>query len=231
MGEAFGQRIVVDNVMGAGGVVGARRVARSAADGHTMLIFNTALISIPAFSKTADIDPLRDLAPVGLINESPFVLVARPNYPADDAPSLLARLKIEGDRTRVGLVNLFCAQTADAISNVQARTVKGYLVIGPNRLAQLSPLPAVSELLLTSGEMTVWHGLFLPPGTSPAISRRIEMALAAALDSPRVKDRFAAFGLEPTPFPRRGPAAFSTLVDAEVRRWQSLVGDMVIVPE
>lgn len=272
LGDVFNQRILIENVVGAGGVVGARRVSQAAPDGYTVLIFNTALTSIPAFSKSADMDPLRDLAPVGLVNESPFVLIARPNYPPNDAASLLAHMRAEGDRTRIGHggfgggahicglliaralgvtpdfvayrgaapvmtdilgghVDLFCAQTADAIRTVSTRAVKGYLVTGPSQLPQLPQLPTVSALQLRNSEMTVWHAMFLPPGTPPAIRRAMETALGRALDDPRVRERFAALGVEPTPPARRGAEALGVLLDEEVKRWRSLVADMRITPE
>jgi tripartite-type tricarboxylate transporter receptor subunit TctC len=128
-------------------------------------------------------------------------------------------------------VDVFCAQTADAISNVQGRTVKGYIVTGPSRLTQLPQLPTSGEMQLGGSEISVWHGLFVPPGVPPAIQRSLEAALNRALDSAMIKERFASLGIEPTPAARRGAGPLAALIASEVPRWKALVADMKITPE
>ena len=69
--KSLGQPAIIDNRSGAGGVIGARFVASSAADGYTLLFGNTATIAtIPATSKSAGYDPRRNLVAVAKVIDS-----------------------------------------------------------------------------------------------------------------------------------------------------------------
>jgi tripartite-type tricarboxylate transporter receptor subunit TctC len=96
LGEQFGQTFIVDNRPGAGGLIGAESVAKSPADGYTLL-FTTASLAINAtLSKgTLKFDPLKDLAPVVWVSSTPLVLIASPGVMAKSAEELteLARRK------------------------------------------------------------------------------------------------------------------------------------------
>src|SRR6218665_1823805 len=77
--EALGQPVVVENKSGAGGNIGADFVAKSPADGHTLLIgYNGPLAINPTLFERMPFDPQKDLAPITLAVKSPQYLVARP---------------------------------------------------------------------------------------------------------------------------------------------------------
>jgi tripartite-type tricarboxylate transporter receptor subunit TctC len=81
LGESTGQSFIVDNRLGAGGVVGAEVVAKSPADGYTLL-FTTAQLAVNAsLNKNMSLDPVRDLLPVSIISTSPLVLSVHPSMP------------------------------------------------------------------------------------------------------------------------------------------------------
>ncbi len=76
LGRALGQTIVVDNKPGAGTLLGAQLVARSAADGTTLLMATSTTLGVsPALYRNNMIDPVRDFAPVSLVASVPFFLV------------------------------------------------------------------------------------------------------------------------------------------------------------
>lgn len=82
LGESTGQQFIVDNRPGAGGVVGAEVVAKSPADGYTLL-FTTAQLAVNAsLNKNMTLDPVRDLLPVSIVSTSPLVLSVHPSMPA-----------------------------------------------------------------------------------------------------------------------------------------------------
>jgi tripartite-type tricarboxylate transporter receptor subunit TctC len=99
MQTTLGQSVVVENRGGAGGAIGARAVAAAEPDGYTLLLGNTAtLANIPAFSKNAGYDPIRNFTPVAKITDSFQVLVVVPNLPAKTVVELIAHAKANPGR-------------------------------------------------------------------------------------------------------------------------------------
>jgi tripartite-type tricarboxylate transporter receptor subunit TctC len=78
----LGQQFVVDNRTGAGGIVGMDIVAKATPNGNTLLVTDNSLTITPALYEKLPYDPLRDLAHVGKIAESPTLLVAALKVPA-----------------------------------------------------------------------------------------------------------------------------------------------------
>jgi tripartite-type tricarboxylate transporter receptor subunit TctC len=89
--EALGQPVVVENKPGAGGTIGADFVAKSPADGYTLLMGSNSTFSVaPSLYPNNPYNPMRDFAPVIMIASAPFVLVTNPNLAAKDARELVA---------------------------------------------------------------------------------------------------------------------------------------------
>jgi tripartite-type tricarboxylate transporter receptor subunit TctC len=76
LSELWGQPVTVDNVTGAGATAGPAQVAKSPADGYTLLINTNAQAYSAAFSKNLSYDPLHDFVPVVALTRQPYVLVA-----------------------------------------------------------------------------------------------------------------------------------------------------------
>jgi tripartite-type tricarboxylate transporter receptor subunit TctC len=94
MGELLGQEIVVQNVEGAGGTLGAALAARSEPDGYVLLIGTPATHAIgPALYSRLAYDPITSFAPVSLLVRVPNVLLVRPDLPAHSVAELIALLK------------------------------------------------------------------------------------------------------------------------------------------
>jgi tripartite-type tricarboxylate transporter receptor subunit TctC len=94
VGPILGGTLVVENRLGAGGVIGARAVIAAPADGHTLLVGNTATLAINrAISKKLDYDPATAFAPVSLIATSSNVLVVNPALPVKSVAELVAYAK------------------------------------------------------------------------------------------------------------------------------------------
>ena len=96
--EDLGQPVVVDNKLGAGGMVGASEVARAAPDGHTLLLVAGALAIAPSVYTKLGFDPVRDLKPVALLAHVPLVLVTRPDSPVNTVADLVALARREGEK-------------------------------------------------------------------------------------------------------------------------------------
>lgn len=87
--EALGQQVVMDNRGGAGGTVGTDLAAKSAPDGHTLLINNISLAINDALYPKLPYDTRRDLAPVSLIGTTPNLFVVHPSLPAKSVKDFL----------------------------------------------------------------------------------------------------------------------------------------------
>jgi tripartite-type tricarboxylate transporter receptor subunit TctC len=91
LSERLGQQFVVDNRIGAGGVVGVEVLARAAADGYTIgLITASTQASAAALTPNLPYDPVKDFEPVSMIGTSPFVLAVYPGLAAHNVAELIA---------------------------------------------------------------------------------------------------------------------------------------------
>ena len=94
MAELLGQQFVVENRVGAGGNIGADMVAKSPADGYTLLMATVSTHAInPGLYKKMPYDPVRDFAPLGRVGVTPTLLGVHPSVPATDIKSLVALVK------------------------------------------------------------------------------------------------------------------------------------------
>jgi tripartite-type tricarboxylate transporter receptor subunit TctC len=91
--ERWRQPVIVDSKPGAGGNIGSEFVAKSAPDGHTLLINNSTLTTNPPFFKKMPFDAAHDLAPVGLIAMQQFYLVVTNSLPVRNMGELIAYAK------------------------------------------------------------------------------------------------------------------------------------------
>ncbi len=78
-----GASIVVENAAGAGGTIGASRVARAAPDGHTLLVWHIGMASTASLYRRLAYKPLEDFEYLGMINDVPMTLLGKPQLPAN----------------------------------------------------------------------------------------------------------------------------------------------------
>ena len=102
LSEAWGQQIVVENRSGAGGNVGAAYVAKSAADGHTLLFATTSVVNNRFMYRNVPFDADRDFIPILLISKTPIVLVASPASGLQSLDTLIARAKANPGKINLG---------------------------------------------------------------------------------------------------------------------------------
>jgi tripartite-type tricarboxylate transporter receptor subunit TctC len=93
----LGQPVVIDNRGGAAGSIGTELVAKSAADGYTVLFTLSSHTINPAIYTKLSFDTAKDFAPVGLVASLPQILVANPQFPASTVAELVAMAKARPD--------------------------------------------------------------------------------------------------------------------------------------
>jgi len=95
--------IVIENVGGAGGTLGAGKVAKAAPDGYTLLVHHIGMATSPALYRKLPYDTLNDFEYVGMINDVPMTVVGRGNLPANNMAEL--RTWMTANKGKINLAN------------------------------------------------------------------------------------------------------------------------------
>jgi len=98
MGKPLGQTVIVENRPSAGGILGPEYVKNAKPDGYTILIHHVGMATTPTLYRQLRYNPLTDFEYIGLINEVPMTIVAKPTMPAKDLKEFLAYIKANKDK-------------------------------------------------------------------------------------------------------------------------------------
>jgi tripartite-type tricarboxylate transporter receptor subunit TctC len=93
LSEQMGQTVLVENRTGAAGSIGAAFVAKSAPDGYNLLVISSSYAINPSLYTDLPFDPVKDLLPVSLIAEAPFLLAVHPSMPVRSVKELVSFAK------------------------------------------------------------------------------------------------------------------------------------------
>lgn len=104
--EFLGQPIIIENVGGAGTLIGSEQVARAAPDGYTLLVTTAAIMILPSSNPKMSFDPLKDLVPVGTISSSTIVLVVDPKLGLKNVQDLVSYAKANPGKITFGSTGL-----------------------------------------------------------------------------------------------------------------------------
>lgn len=102
MGKRLKQRVVVENIGGASGAIGAQKVLRSAADGYTLIFGNTSDMVVTPIANRGAGYTTRDFTPIALVGSTPMTLVVRPNLGVSNIDQLVAMAKTKPNGLSVG---------------------------------------------------------------------------------------------------------------------------------
>jgi tripartite-type tricarboxylate transporter receptor subunit TctC len=103
MEKKFGQPVIIENRSGAGGVVAVDAVAKATPDGYTIGLGAAGALSVNvSFNEKMPYDPLKDLAPVSLLAEIPFILIAPANSEARSVADVIAAAKAKPGTLSIG---------------------------------------------------------------------------------------------------------------------------------
>jgi tripartite-type tricarboxylate transporter receptor subunit TctC len=266
--KPLGQTVIVDNTGGAGGTIGAAKVARANPDGYTLLVHHIGMSTAPALYRKLSFKVMEDFEFLGLINEAPSVLIGKTSLPANNFADLrkwlaanpgkvnlanaglgsashlcglMFQSALKSNLTTVpykgtapamtdligGQVDLMCEQATNAVPQIEAKKVKVFGVTSLQRLQipALKDAPTLSEEGLKDFNVQVWHGLYAPRGTPPAVLAKLNAALRAALKDPDLIKRQEALGVSVITDGRLEPAGHKKFVEAEIARWSKVIKD------
>ena len=140
--ERLKQPVVIENIAGGGGNIGAERAAKSPADGYTLYMGNNATVGINTLIyKKLGFDPIKDLAPVSLLAESQTVLVVHPSVAANSVAELIALAK-----AKPGALN-FGSTGQGGLSHLVGELFKTNAGIQMTHVAYKGTGPALNDLL------------------------------------------------------------------------------------
>lgn len=142
IGPRLGQQVLVDNRPGAGGNIGADLVAKSPADGYTILMGAVATHAInPHLYRKLPYDPVRDFTPVTLITQVPNVLVVHPSLPVKQVSDLVTLA-----RARPGALSFGSGSTGSA-GHLAGELFKVMAKVDMVHVPYKGAAPAVADLL------------------------------------------------------------------------------------
>ena len=141
MSKDLGQAVIVENTGGAGGTIGAAKVAKAGPDGYTLLFHNMAQASAPALYAKLPYDPATDFIPIGMVTEVPMVLVARKDFPAESLQGFIDYVRANPDKVN------FANAGIGATSNLCEVLMKSTLGTSWLSVSYKGTGPALNDLL------------------------------------------------------------------------------------
>lgn len=119
-----------------------------------------------------------------------------------------------------GQVDMMFSVIPPAMAHVESGRLRAVAVTGGRRNQRMPEMPTVSEAGIPGYESTLAYGLVAPKGTPPQVLKRLGDAMAASVDSPKLREAFRQEGAEPM---TGSPQEFEALIQAESERYGALI--------
>ena len=174
--------IVIENVGGAGGTLGATKVAKAAPDGYTLLLHHIGMATSPALYRSLPYKTLDDFEYLGMVNEVPMTLIGRPTLPANSYAELVKWL--EANKGKINLANAGLG----AASHLCGLLFQQSLKIDMTTIPYKGTAPAMTDILggqvdimcdqttntssqIEGGKVKAFAVTTLKPLTTPALAK------------------------------------------------------------
>ena len=235
------QTVIIENVGGAGGTLGAAKVAKANADGYTLLLHHIGMATSPALYRNMPYKTLDDFEYIGMVNEVPMTLVGRPNLPANNFAEL--RTWINANKGKINLANAGLG----AASHLCGLLFQQSMAVDMTTVPYKGTAPAMTDLLggqvdlmcdqttnttgqIEAGKVKAFAVTTLKPLTTPALAK------LPTLDSQGLKGfnvsiwhgMYAPKGTPKAVVDQVNAALRSALKDADFIKRQEALGAVVI---
>ncbi len=125
-----------------------------------------------------------------------------------------------------GQIDIMCDQTTNTTSQVEGKKIKAYAVSTAKRIttpAVYKDLPTLAETGMKDFNVSIWHGLYAPKGTPPAVLKTLNDALKVALKDPEFLKKEEGLGAVVVTDARTNPAEHKKFVASEVVKWGAVI--------
>ena len=246
LSELLGQQIVIENRGGSGGLLATDAVAKSPADGYTLLLMPAADTVQPALRRKLPYDLERDFAAVSRVVYGPWFVVVHPAVPARSAKELVALARASPGKlnyassgvgssahmanelfnslAKVNIVHVPYKGISDGVTAVAGGEVDMIFASIPASLPQrtaLAPaMPTLNESGVPGYDRSGWYGVLAPSNVPREIITRLNAAIVKIVNTPEMKEAFMKQGLDPA---TNTPEAFGAFIRSEVAQNIKLV--------
>jgi tripartite-type tricarboxylate transporter receptor subunit TctC len=269
MAESLGQAVVIENRPGANGMIGADAVAKSPADGYTLLFgTNSTNAALKSLVKNLPYNQDTAFTPIGYFGSVPLIVAINNDVPAkslngfvllakadpgkmtfayastsqrvsSEMIASVADIKMTGVSYKSGpnamtdliggQVNMFTADFAVTLPQVQAGKIRGLAVTSLKRSAAIPELPTVNEALGIKGyELIAFFAAFGPTGMPTDAVMKLNKAINDAAKSKDLVEKFSAMGFESQP---GTPEALGQKIKLETVKWAKAIKEAGMQPE
>jgi tripartite-type tricarboxylate transporter receptor subunit TctC len=269
MAESLGQPVVIENRPGANGLIGAELVAKSPADGYTLLFgTNSTNAALKSLVKSLPYNQDTAFTPIGYFGSVPLIVTINNDVPAKSLNGFVALAKANPEKMtfayastsqRVssemlanvagikmtgvsyksgpnamtdligGQVNMFTADFAVTLPQVQAGKIRGLAVTSLKRSPAIPELPTVNEALGIKGyELIAFFAAFGPAGMPKETVLKLNKAINDAAKSKELVERFSTLGFETQP---GTPEALDKKIKLETIKWAKAIKEAGMEPE
>ena len=237
--QALGQQFVIDYRPGASGNIGSEIAARSAPDGHTLLLNTLPFVvvvhpSVPAKTVAEFIALAKKQS--GKLNYSSAGVGTNLHVAAElfknltkteilhvpykgGGAALIATVGGEADLSFIGI--------QPAFPHIQSNKLRALGITTVKRAPSLPDLPSISETV-PGYEFSSWWGLLAPAATPPAIVQLLSEQIAKAARAPEIAKRFEQDGVDAV---AGTPAQFAASIKSDIARWAKVIKDNRIEPQ
>ena len=246
LGEALrkglnNQTVIIDNVGGAGGTLGANKAAKAAPDGYTLLLHHIGMATSPALYRNMPYKTLDDFEYLGMVVEVPMTLIGRPTLPANNYAELIKW--IEANKGKINLANAGLGAASHLCGLLFQQSLKVDMATIPYK----GTAPAMTDLLggqvdlmcdqstnttsqIEGGKVKAFAVTTLKPLTTPALAK-LPTLDAAGLKGFNVSVWHGLYAPKGTPkavLDKVNAALRAALKDPEFIKRQESLGSVII---